>query len=531
MAGRAALTLSWPPHHAVVADSFWVSLKYFNFYRIAVAAVFLLAVLLYGTDLDLGDHNPAAFIYTCGIYLGLALVFHVVQRRVPGYFNLQLTLHMVTDIVAVILLMYASGGIRSGLGVMLLSSLAGAALVSRGTLMLFYAALASIAVLLEQSYWVLVHDSSTANFLQPGLLSIGYFVTALITNQLARRLILNERLARQRGADLADQLRINRLITRDVQDGVLVVDANGLVHQHNPRVADLLGRLVPELSQIEDYSEELAQRLAVWREGQGASSVNMRFAESGRLVRARFLAAGVAGGSFSLVFLDDLSKLQEQAQQLKLAALGRLTANIAHEIRNPLSAITHAGDLLQEEQRGPQKERMVQIIRDNARRLERMVHDVLELSRRDRVQPEAIKMRPYLLTFIDEFIQNDSVPSEGFFVEAAENVTMEFDRAHLNQVLWNLVSNAWRHSRRHAGSVRLAALPRANQVELHVIDDGEGVAKELQAQLFEPFFTTFAGGTGLGLYIARELCVANGASLDYLDHGQGADFRILWQAP
>lgn len=531
MAGRAALTLTWPPHHAVVADSFWVSLKYFNFYRIAVAAVFLLAVLLYGTDLDLGDHNPAAFIYTCGIYLGLALVFHVVQRRVPRYFNLQLTLHMVTDIVAVILLMYASGGIRSGLGVMLLSSLAGAALVSRGTLMFFYAALASIAVLLEQSYWVLVHDSSTANFLQPGLLSIGYFVTALITNQLARRLILNERLARQRGADLADQLRINRLITRDVQDGVLVVDANGLVHQHNPRVADLLGRLVPELSQIEDYSEELAQRLAVWREGQGASSVNMRFAESGRLVRARFLAAGVAGGSFSLVFLDDLSKLQEQAQQLKLAALGRLTANIAHEIRNPLSAITHAGDLLQEEQRGPQKERMVQIIRDNARRLERMVHDVLELSRRDRVQPEAIKMRPYLLTFIDEFIQNDSVPSEGFFVEAAENVIMEFDRAHLNQVLWNLVSNAWRHCRRHAGSVRLAALRRANQVELHVIDDGEGVAKELQAQLFEPFFTTLASGTGLGLYIARELCVANGASLDYLDRGQGADFRILWQAP
>jgi two-component system sensor histidine kinase PilS (NtrC family) len=256
----------------------------------------------------------------------------------------------------------------------------------------------------------------------------------------------------------------------------------------------------------------------------------MHFAESGRLVRARFLAAGVAGGSFSLVFLDDLSRLQEQAQQLKLAALGRLTANIAHEIRNPLSAITHAGDLLHEEQRGPQKERMVQIIRDNARRLDRMVHDVLELSRRDRVQPEMIKLRPYLLTFIEELIRNDSVPRDGFLVEAAENITVEFDRAHLNQVLWNLVRNAWRHCRRRAASVRLAALRRANQVELHVIDDGEGVAKELQAQLFEPFFTTFANGTGLGLYIARELCAANGARLDYLDRGQGADFRILWQA-
>ncbi|TMG73449.1 MAG: HAMP domain-containing histidine kinase [Betaproteobacteria bacterium] len=531
MASSAVLSLSWPPQQGAVADSFWVSLKYFNFYRVAVAAMFLLAALVYGDDLGLGSHDLNAFVYTCVVYLALAVAFHFALRKVPGYFNVQLTLHVVSDIAVVVVLMYASSGIRSGLGVMLLISLAGAALVSRGMLVLFYAALASIAVLLEQSYWVLVQDSSTANYLQPGLLSIGFFVTALITNQLARRLILNERLARQRGADLADQLRINRLISRDVQDGVLVVDANGLVHQHNPRAADLVGRFPPELSQIEEYSEELAHGLAAWRAGEGASSVNMRFAESGRLVRARFLAAGVAGGSFSLVFLEDLSRLQEQAQQLKLAALGRLTANIAHEIRNPLSAITHAGDLLHEEQRGPQKERIVQIIRDNAQRLERMVHDVLELSRRDRVQPETIRVRPYLLTFIDEFAQNETIPSESFSIDAAENVLMDFDRAHLNQVLWNLLRNAWRHCRKQIGSVRLAAWRRVNRVELHVIDDGEGVARDLQAQLFEPFFTTLANGTGLGLYIARELCVANGASLDYLDRYQGADFRILWQAP
>lgn len=531
MAESAAPTLSWPLQPGAVADSFWVSLKYFNFYRIAVAAVFLLVALIYGDTLSLGGHDLVAFTYTSIFYLAIAVVFHIALRKMPAHFNLQLTAHVVTDIVAVVLLMYASSGIRSGLGVMLLISLAGAALVSRGTLMLFYAALASIAVLLEQTYWVLVHDFSTANYLQPGLLSIGYFATALITNRLARRLILNERLARQRGADLADQLRINRLVIRDVQDGVLVVDANGLVHQHNPRVAELLGRPAPELRQIEEYSEELAQRLAAWRAGQSPGSVNMHFAESGRLVRARFVAAGVAGGSFSLVFLEDLSKLQEQAQQLKLAALGRLTANIAHEIRNPLSAITHAGDLLQEEERGPHKERMVQIIRDNSRRLERMVHDVLELSRRDRVQPESIQAQAYLNTFVDEFAQNESIPRESFSVDAAENIALEFDRAHLNQVLWNLLRNAWRHCRKQKGSLRLAAWRRANRVELHVIDDGEGVARELQPQLFEPFFTTFASGTGLGLYIARELCAANGASLDYLERGQGADFRILWQAP
>jgi len=207
-----------------VADSFWVSLRYFNFYRIAVAAVFLVLALVYGDTVSLGSHDPLVFTYASVVYLGIAVAFHVMLRKRRAYFNVQLTAHLITDIIVVVVLMYASSGIRSGLGVMLLISLAGAALVSRGKLTLFYAALASIAVLLEQSYWVLVHDFSTASYLQPGMLSIGYFATALITNGLARRLILNERLARQRGADLADQLRINRLVIRDVQDGVLVVD-------------------------------------------------------------------------------------------------------------------------------------------------------------------------------------------------------------------------------------------------------------------------------------------------------------------
>ena len=530
MASITQLSLPWAAPQGEPADSFWVSLRYFNVYRTAVASVFLLAVLIYRDELNLGSHNLVLFTYTSVVYLALATAFHIVLRKVPAHFHLQLTLQVMTDVLATTLLMYASGGMRSGLGVMLLISLAGAAMVSRGTLMLFYAALASIAVLLEQSYWVLVHDAATANFLQPGLMSIGYFATALITNQLAQRLIMNERVARQRGADLANQLRINQLVIQDVQDGVLVVDANGLVHQHNPQAIALLGHNPPELAQIEEYSDELARRLAAWRGTGGPAVVNMRFPESGRLVRARFVEAGIAGGSFGLVFLEDLSKLQEQTQQLKLAALGRLTANIAHEIRNPLSAIGHAGDLLQEEARSPQRERLVQIIRDNTGRLDRMVRDVLQLSRRDRVQTESIRVRPYLLAFVDEFALKESIPRDGLAIDVEPELVIEFDRVHLNQVLWNLLGNAWRHSRQRAGSVRVQAYRRGNRVELHVLDDGDGVAKSLQAQLFEPFFTTFAGGTGLGLYIARELCAANGASLEYVDHQQGADFRILWQA-
>lgn len=510
-------------------ESFWVSLRYFNFYRIAVAAVFLLAVLAYGDLLNLGSHAPKLFSAVSTSYLALAIGFQVVMRKWPEYFDLQLSTHVIVDILALVLMMYASSGFRSGIGVMLLTSLAGAALVSRGALMLFYAALASIALLLEQSYWVLTHDAGTASYFQPGLLSIGYFATALITNQLAQRVIMNERVARQRGTDLADQLRINQLVIYDVQDAILVVDSNGLVRQQNPAINALLGHVAPELDQIDSYSPELAAHLIRWRIGEGHAVIMLRFPGSGKQVRARFVAAGVEGGSYTLVFLEDQSRLQEQAQQLKLAALGRLTANIAHEIRNPLSAITHAGDLLKEESREAGRDRLVAIIRDNAERLDRMVRDVLELSRRDRIQIQSIDLATFISAFIDEFVQRENIARDVFFVEVPAGLSIEFDRVHLNQVIWNLVRNAWRHCRKQPSSVRILFQQRPNQLELQVTDDGDGIPKHLQPQLFEPFFTTFSSGTGLGLYIARELCAANGTRLDYVDRPAGANFRILWQ--
>jgi len=251
--------------------------------------------------------------------------------------------------------------------------------------------------------------------------------------------------------------------------------------------------------------------------------------DSSTLVRARFIAAGVAGDRFTVIYLEDLSKLEDQARQVKLAALGRLTANIAHEIRNPLAAITHAVELLREENRQPGRERLTRIIHDNAGRLDRMVKDVLELNRRDRVQAEAIRVGAFLVAFLDEFVQNEQLDRNAFALERNGDGVVEFDRVHLQQVLWNLARNAWRHSRKSAGSVRLRLQRHGVRLELHVTDDGPGVARDLQSQLFEPFFTTYSAGTGLGLYIARELCAANGAALDYIDRATGADFRITWQ--
>ena len=512
-----------------VPESFWTSLRYFNVYRLIVAALFIATAFIRPGLLDLSGRDLRLFWLTATVYLGLAAVYQLVVRRIHRGFAVQLTLHILTDIVAITLLMHASGGFKSGVGVMLLISLAGAALVSGALMTLLYAAVASIAVLLEQAVQVLATEASVASLLQPGLLSLGYFATATITNRLAKRVIMNERVARQRAVELANQLRISDVVIHDVQDGVLVIDGNNLVRQANRRVEGLTGRPGPELEELERYWPELAERLLRWRDAGGSPVETVEGPGTGKPVRARFVDAGGIGEHVSLVFLEDLSELEEQARQLKLAALGRLTANIAHEIRNPLSAITHAADLMREENRAAPRERLVRIIRDNAHRLDRMVRDILELNRRDRVAPEPIRLAPFLATFVDEFAQSEGIVREGFRVQCDGEPIAQFDRVHLHQVLWNLVRNAWRHSGKGAGSVAIRVSLAGHRLEVHVVDDGPGVPRELRGQLFEPFFTTFSSGTGLGLYIARELCAANGTTLDYLDRGTGADFRIQWQ--
>jgi two-component system sensor histidine kinase PilS (NtrC family) len=272
-------------------------------------------------------------------------------------------------------------------------------------------------------------------------------------------------------------------------------------------------------------SRELADRYRVWA-AQPTEMVEMLRQEGGRLLRVRYLPSAESGGN-SLMYLEDMERVQSQAQQLKLAALGRLTANMAHEIRNPLAAISHAAELLAEEDADPLRQRLARIIHDNTRRLNRLVTEVLELGRRDRAQPETLHWQVFLSGFIEELALHDE--SAGRRVRVGElDVELRFDRGHLYRILWNLLGNALRHASQADGAVRLEATPSAagNRVELHIVDDGPGVDEAQRSQVFEPFFTTHGAGTGLGLYIARELCEASGARLELLDEGPGAHFRI-----
>ncbi|MEI8162834.1 MAG: ATP-binding protein [Betaproteobacteria bacterium] len=513
------------PQEADAIESFWRSLRFFSIYRLSIALMFLVAALVFGDTVSLGTQDPGLFDRVAAVYVLLAVAFLVALLRRPRRFSLQLSVQVAADIAALTLMMFASGGQKSGIAILLLVVVAGAALVGQGRMTLFYAALASVAMLLEESWRALTREADPADFVRTGIISIAFFGTAIVARLLAQRVVSNETLARQRGRELNDQLRISERIIRDMDDGVLVVDGDGRVRLLNPRAEVLLDVRAADGAELAALSAGLADRRAAWST-QSIEMVEMLPQKSGRLLRVRYLPAAESGGH-ALIYLEDMERVQSQAQQIKLAALGRLTANMAHEIRNPLAAISHAAELLAEEDTDPLRQRLARIIHDNTLRLNRLVTDVLELGRRDRAQPETLRWQAFLSGFLEELVLHDESARRRVYVGEGD-VELRFDRGHLYRVLWNLLGNALRHASAADGAVRLEARAgaTANRVELHVIDDGPGVDEAQRNQVFEPFFTTHGAGTGLGLYIARELCEASGARLELLDDAPGAHFRV-----
>lgn len=505
--------------------SYWRSLELFTYYRLVIAGVMLGTIVFSGGAFHLGLQDPKLFFWASLAYLTAAVAGLVVLTQWQNAFNLQLTLQVVADVFFLTLLMYASGGAQSGIGMLLLVVLAGAGLVGQGRLVLFYAALATLAMLLEQGYRVLLLQAEVSDFARTGLTSIGFFGSAIAARLLAQRVVANEELARVRGIELADQMRINERVIRDMQDGVLVVDAAGNLRQFNPPAAEMLGLPIASPTLLAMSFPALASEFLARSKLKAESEMVLHVPQTGRALRARFLPPGDGGAA--LIFLQDVGRLQQEAQQVKLAALGRLTANMAHEIRNPLASISHAAELLADERSEKGVKRLVRIIGDNIQRLNRLVAEVMELGRRDRSNPEQIEIREFLQQVVDEFVLRDASNANRIKLDLSPAACICFDRGHLYRVAANLIDNALRYASASAGAVRIFVDNETSGfVRLHVVDDGPGIGEAERNQIFEPFFTTHAAGTGLGLYIARELCEANNARLALLDCAPGAHFCI-----
>ncbi len=495
--------------------SHWRSLDYFNLYRLTLATAFFFFSLTAAGSGLFGIEAVASFRTVALAYLILGALFVLAIRARWPAFPLQLSVHIGTDIAFVTILMGLGGGVKSGLGLMLLVSIASGALIGRGRLVFFYAALASLAVLLMQGNRVLQLQDGMDSFLQTALLSIGYFATAWLTHTLSRRAQASEDLALAQARSLERLNQVNALVARELSDAIVALDEQHHVFYANPVARELLG--------LEGLNNALPFEIARYV-GDPPSAPGMRaplrLKDRDWRAEVQRLPRGV------VIRLEDQSRIEAAARQIKLAALGRLTASIAHEIRNPLAAILQAAELLQESlPADPAVAKLTGIIGKNSRRLDRLVQDVLMLNRRDRLHAENIKLGDFVAECLEEWERTEEIAAHAVITSMAENLSLRFDPQHLRQILWNLLRNAVRHG--GGTPVRLNAAMAAGKVELSVEDDGPGVTAEHRARLFEPFFTTDAQGSGLGLYIARELAEANGARLDYQDKaGAGACFRL-----
>ncbi|MDR3414112.1 MAG: ATP-binding protein [Formivibrio sp.] len=526
MAGFAHTVSALDLSQRKAREVYWQSLAAFNVFRLLSVIALLVGGFVFSSQSFVSPRSVPWFLLTTALYTLFAVLFAFgIAWRKP-MFDTQLAFHVAIDVAFIVSIMYLMGGIKSGLGLLLLPYLAAAGLIARGRMTLFHAALATIVLLSEETRRVWVEGVTDYDFTTLALLCVACFAVAWSAHRLARYAQESQKLAEQRRVDLAKLDRLNQRILEDVSDGVLVVDDRGCIRQSNPQADRLIGRHTFPDTRLSLILPALATELERWRADKQISPALVSVAH--QLLRPRFVALSPGFGGAVLIYLEDMDRLRRESQQVKLAALGRLTANLAHEIRNPLSAISHAAQILGEESRDPLIDKLTRIIGDNARRLERMVKDVLELNRRDRVQMTEIVLGEWLSHFLDEFKQVEHIAVALRLVCPAD-VIVRFDQGHLHQVLWNLARNGWRYCRQTDDSLAFSVQQHDGYWSLDISNDGPPVPPDAQSQLFEPFFTTDAKGTGLGLYIAREICQANAAQIEYLTPPSGGVcFRITF---
>jgi two-component system sensor histidine kinase PilS (NtrC family) len=405
---------------------------------------------------------------------------------------------------------------------------------------------AGVALMLLAIAWRAASGSADApsQMLQAGLAGLGLFMITLLAGELSGRLAREEEAARDSLELARQQAQLNRLVIEEMADGVLVVDRKLNVRAANPAARALLvdaGLCVPAPFPLHHSPAWLALHQAVdraLREGrwpEAGNDVTLEFAEGltrtlrlrVRFMRGRGLAANapadlpapVLDEPYAVLLLEDVRTLQARIRQEKLAAMGRVSAGIAHEIRNPLMAISQANDLMMEDPLSPPQLRLARMVADNVQRLKRLVDDVMEVAPGRSPEVQAVDAAAVVSQAAADWMRTaQALGAEQRLRAALPNTPLGvvFDPEHLRRVLVNLLDNAHRHASAEAGaiSLRVAALD-GDWVQLSVLSDGPPIAPEIERYLFEPFFSTRSRGSGLGLYICRELCERYGARIEF----------------
>ncbi len=525
---------------SLVADDDIVrrALHYLNGFRLIVAPVLLLVALSpLATDLTPPYKTflaqSAAFTYIGATLIFLA--FHL-RRTIPAQELASFSL--ATDLIIISITLHCFGGIESGLVILLLFTVGISGLLLPLKTALLFAALVSLGLILD-ALIAARGEPSASLAAQAALYGIAAFVTALGCSLLGRWGREYQLLAERRGVDLANLEQVNELIIHRMRSGVLVVDSHNRIRQINEAAWYLLGN--PPVSQrdLKVVSPPLAERLERWRKTGRTEDEGLLLQATQVAVVPRMLAMPGIKSEATLIFLEDTSVVSRRARDLAQASLARLSASIAHEIRNPLGALSHAGQLLGEsEDLVPADQKLVKMVLNHSARMNDIVENVLKLSRRERARLEPVNLVTWTKKLANEFRRYHKLPVEQVRLEVPSAAIMVLmDPGQLTQAVWNLMENALKHARTEDDelptiTLRVSPIRGHREMALDIIDNGPGIPLEKRSQIFEPFFTTHKLGSGLGLYLARQLCDANQAPLEYVQvPNAGACFRILLRRP
>ena len=506
-------------------------------YRSLLSIVLLILLVSPNTRTLVGSLNPDLYTTAALVYLATNIpLVGSLSTRLNENQTLMLLVFLV-DIIAITLLADTSGGMASGLPALLVITVAASAvLISNGKLAMLVAAISVLAILLDTT-WLILRDVLDIGSLFPaGLLGLLVFGVALMVQTIAHRLGRAEELARNRASDLYNLQRLNEQIVQHMQTGILLVNNGGLVRVMNKSATRLLTpqRQItePQGEQLKDYCVQLEDQFTQWKHSGIHRATPFTVTEGGNPVIANFQKLQPHVNHESLIFVEDYTPVTQYAQSLKLNSLGRLTASIAHEIRNPLGAISHAAQLLQESpDLIPSDNRMADIIQHHSERVNRIVESVMQISRREPPKPEQLLLASWLSEFVREYLNALNRPAEVTIDCDYKELLIDFDPENLQRIFTNLLDNALRHSKQETGKetarIHIDIDSTLHQYQINMIDNGSGVALGDRAKLFEPFFTTMSDGSGMGLYLCKELCEINNADLDYRLTGQGEScFRI-----
>lgn len=506
----------------------WRTLLVYNLYR-------LLSIFLFLGMFSYSYPPQVSLFYSIlVIYFVLSLTFVYFWQSKLLSFEKQVLLSGTIDIIAISSMLNIIGNMQSGYGILLNVTIAALSILVPGRLAIFFAALASSLLLSGDVLQFLINNQKDWSALYySGIYGAGFFATALTAWYLSNWVRQSERFARDRSYELAGMQRINEYIVERLHSGIIYVDSAKKIRLINSAARQFFG-----LEQfgspllLDDFSPLLALKLDNFLE---KIKLDERIAQTiieEPYLRVHFFSTDVVNNPEVLIILEDMTFIGQQAQQLKLAALGRFSASIAHELRNPLGAIAHAAQLMGEV--GPlndEDQRLKQLITNNCERMNGVIKNVLQLSRRQKSQPQVIDLVPFLKQFKLDFCHNNQC---NLMIKLAgkKQLPLVFDKSQLEQILVILCDNAMQHGRDKHGLVTISITVKlsAYKIILLINDTGSGIAAEHRDNIFEPFYTTLRSGTGMGLFIARDLCEINQARLNLEQSIRGTCFAITLNA-